>query len=111
MRTSEQRVEELHQRMADRQWNKVRRQYMIKSTVACAACLTITVILAFVISSIPVQTPVAGTGGYTASIFANYETLGYVVLALLAFCLGALVTIICFRMRKRLEEMQDDRKL
>ena len=111
MRTSEQRVNELHQRMADRQWNKTRRQFMVRSTLACAACLMVTVILAFAIGNIPAQTPVAGTGSFTASIFGNYAALGYVVLALLAFCLGALVTIICFRMRKRMDRKQDDRML
>ena len=46
------------------------------------------------------------------------ENLGYAATALLAFCLGVLVTILCFRLRKRQsgraekqkKENSDDRK-
>ena len=97
--------------MANLQWSRIRRQYMAKSAAAFAASLIITVILAFIIGNMPAQIAPAGPNGYTATLFANYAALGYVVVALLAFCLGALVTIFCFRMRKHMEVMQDDRKL
>ncbi len=111
MRTSEERVRELHRRMEDMQWSRKHRRYVISSAAVCAACLMITVILACVVAGLPVESPIAGSGSYTASIFTNYSTLGYVVVALLAFCLGALVTVFCFRLREHMGVKKDDRKL
>ncbi len=111
MRTSEERVKELHRRMEDRQWTRRHRQYVIGSVTACAACLMITIILAFSVAGMPAGSPIAGSDSYTASIFTNYSALGYVVVALVAFCLGALVTVFCFRLREHMGVKKDDRKL
>ena len=111
MRTSEERVQELHRRMEDLQWTRRHRQYVIGSVLACAACLMITIILAFSVAGLPAGNPISGSGTYTASIFTNYSALGYVVVALVAFCLGALVTVFCFRLREHMGVKKDDRKL
>ena len=42
--------------------------------------------------------------------FAEHDALGYTAAALLAFGLGILVTVFCFRIRKHKEEEKDDRK-
>ena len=65
--------------------------------------------MALVIASLPIQSPGTITGSAAASIFADHASLGYVVVALLAFCLGALVTVFCFRIKKHWKENQDDR--
>ena len=101
-------MRELHLRMENMQRIRIYRRYRINRAAALAACLAVTVMLAYVIGSLPARNLVVGTGSYTASIFANYEALRYVVAALLAFCLGALFTILCYRMRKRMEEEQQD---
>ena len=108
MRTSEERIIELHRRMENMQWTRIRRTYMIRSTAALAACLAVTVMLAYVIGILPAQDLVVSTGRYTASIFASFTVLRYVVVAFLAFVLGVAVTIFCFRMRKHMEEEKHD---
>ena len=96
MRTSEERVQEMHRRMGTLKTAKIRRYRRI-SAVFCAACFALTVGLALVMS-----------GSAAASIFTGREALGSVVIAILAFCLGALVTILCFRVRKHTEENRND---
>lgn len=108
MRTSEERVAELHRLMDQRKKEKSLRKYRLQSTAACAACLAITVVMALVIAQTPFQNPDAGSHGVSASIFANHALLGYVVVGLLAFFLGALVAIFCSRMRKHMEDEDHD---
>ena len=107
MRTSEERVRELHRRMGVMEREKGRRRVMLMSAAACTACLAVTVVLALVIASLPVQAPGGINGSAAASIFADNASLGYMVVAQLAFCLGALVTVFCFRIRMHMEESQD----
>ena len=111
MRTSEERVRELHRRMDARNRGKALRRYRLVSAAALAACLVLAVGLAVVIAGLAVQAPSAGPAGIAASIFAGHTVLGYIVTALLAFCLGAFVTVFCFRMRRHREEEDDDRSL
>lgn len=108
MRTSEERIQELHRRMNAMKEAKSRRRYRLVCSAACVASLTITILLALIIARLPYQAPGEITGSAAASIFADRASLGYVVIALLAFCLGALVTIFCFRMKKHMKERQDD---
>ena len=108
MRTSEERVQELHRRMNAMEKAKSRRRYQLMCAAACTACLAITIAMALVIASLPIQSPGEITGSAAASIFADQASLGYVVVALLAFCLGALVTVFCFRIKKHMKENQDD---
>ena len=109
MRTNEERVKELHRRMMHRKKEKNIRKYALQCAAACAVCLVITVVIAFVIAHAPVPAPSVGADGVSASMFAGHALLGYVVVALLAFCLGAVVTVFCFRLRKHMEEKDDDR--
>ena len=111
MRTSEERVEELHRRMSARRKDRAQRRYTAVSAAAFGACLATALLLAVAVSRVPIADPGAAAAAATASIFAGSMALGYVVVALLAFCLGALVTVFCFRMKKHGEERRDDRKL
>ena len=111
MRTSEQRVEELHRRMVHRDKEKALRGYRIQRNVAFVVCFALAVMTAFVAARVPIRYPVVGSNGASGSLFANSAFLTYVVVALLAFCLGAFVTIFCFRLRRHIEESNDDRKL
>ena len=108
MRTSEERVRELHSRMDKRAEMKDRRSFMVKTAVIFAVCFALMIGMALVIARLPIQSPGASPESATASIFAEHEALGYVVIAVLAFCLGALATILCFRMKKHMEEKRDD---
>ncbi len=108
MRTSEERVQELHRRMNAMEKAKGRRRYQLMCAAACTACLAITIAMALIIASLPLQSPGEITGSATASIFAGHASLGYIVVDLMAFCLGALVTVFCFRMKKHMKESQDN---
>ena len=110
MRTSEERVWELHRRMAVLEQEKSRRRYRLGTAVISAGCLAITLVLALLIAQAPVQVPGMGTGSMTASIFTDHAVLGYVVVAFLAFCLGTLAAIFCFRLKQQEEEKQKQRE-
>ena len=108
MRTFEERTQELHRRMDSLQRKKQHRRYILTCAAALIVCLAIVILIAFGISRIGIQTTDINTGSAAASIFADQASLGYVVVALLAFCLGALVTVFCFRIKKHMKENQDD---
>jgi len=108
MRTSEERVQELHRRMNTMEAKKSHRRFQLMCVAACTVSLAITIAMALVIASHPVQSPGEITGSAAASIFSDHVLLGYVVVALLAFCLGALVTIFCFRMKNHRKEKQNN---
>ena len=108
MRTSEERVDALHRRMdALKQKNDLRKQRILTAVTAAAGLLT-AIFLALVVSNVPFQAPEAADQGAAASIFADHGALGYVVVALMAFLLGALVTILSFRLRKHRDQKQEE---
>ena len=109
MLTSEERVEELHRRMAVMKDMKNRREYRIKTAAAAALCLAIAVMIALAVGRLPVIQPQSEAGIAAASIFAG-TVFGYILVAILAFCLGALVTIFCFRLKRRMDEEEKERK-
>ena len=112
MRTPEERVEELHRRMDALKRAKARRKYMAACATACAACLVLAVALALAVSQLPVKNTGAVNGGVTASAFADHAAPSYVLVAVVALCLGVLATAFCFRLKRRMdEEKRDDRKL
>ena len=104
MRTSEDCVRELHRRMAARRRMKARRRVQSACGLAVAACLIGTILLAVGISRSPAQVPAATAQSAMASILAERGSLGYVLTALAAFCLGVMVTILCTRLKKRAED-------
>ena len=104
MRTSEECVQELHRRMKARRSMKTRRRYRLIGISSAAACLVLITLVAVGVSRTPVQAPGTASGGAVASILADRASLGFILVGLIAFCLGVLVTILCFRLRKRMEE-------
>lgn len=106
MRTSEERVEELHRRMDALKQAKALRKYHLTCATACAAALIVTVLMALGVSHLPIRVNNPVSGSIAASVFAGHETVGYVVVALVALCLGVLVTIFCFRMKRRMSETE-----
>ena len=102
MRTSEERIAELHHRMDALKRAKALRRYRLTCAAACTAALFITVLMAWSVSRLPVQASDAASGSAAASVFSGHPALGYVVAALAALCLGVLVTIFCFRLKRRM---------
>ena len=109
MRTSEERVLELHRRMDEMKRQKARRRYVQTCAGAFAACLAITVLLALGVSGLPERAQNAASGSMTASVFAGSPALSYIVVALAGLILGVMVTVFCFRLRNRMEDRRDDR--
>ena len=107
MRTSEERVLELHRRMAAMEQEKRRRADRLQGAVLYVSGLAAAILLAVLIAQAPTGTSLTGIGIATASVFAGRPALKYIVVALLAFILGALVTILCFRLKRRKEERRD----
>lgn len=112
MRTSEERVAELHRRMKSVRQAERRTQYLQMGALVSAAL----VILLFVsagVSRLPVQPAGVGFDGMTASIFASSSAMGYIVVVVAGLCLGALATVFCYRIKRHMEEekKRDDREL
>ena len=110
MRTSDERLDELHRRMDKRKRDKNNRGFILRSVAVCAVGLAVTVAAAYLVAKAPYLKTEVAEGGIPGSIIATQAALGYIVIGLLAFCLGALVTVFCFRLRKHLEEKNNDRK-
>ena len=104
MRTSEERIDELHRRMAILQRGKIKRRFRTVILTTSAACIAAVVCIALYISRISADVPVINQGNITASIFADNNALGYIVVAIIALCLGVLLTIFCFRMKSMADE-------
>lgn len=109
MRTSEERIVELHRRMEVARQAERRKQYLQMGAVA-GASLAVLLLIAIGVSRLPVQPAGVGSDGMTASIFASSSALGYIVVSLAGLCLGALATVFCFRMKRHMkeEERRDD---
>ena len=105
MRSTEERIAALHRRAAQLETSRRNLQTLITETAAVAACIIILLVLSF---------HLAGSAGSFASdpypaamqagIFTNSRFLGYIVLGIAAFMLGAAFTILCFRMKRQRHE-------
>lgn len=109
MRTSEERVNEMHRRIETLKRKNARRAELAREAGMGALCLGAAVGIALAAAAAPKFTAAAGEETLTGSIFASRPALGYIAVALAAFCLGGLFTMVCFRLRSRKEEKTDDR--
>ena len=100
MRTSEERLDELHRRMDKRTRDKKSRDFMLRSAAVCIAGLAITVACAFLIAKAPYRNPGAAESGIPGSIIATRSVLGYIVIGIIAFALGIAVTVFCYQIKK-----------
>ena len=101
MRTNEERIAAMHKRAGELEKENRQRRVRIIQAVSVAACIAAVIALAFFMPGLS-QALVAGEsqGGMSASIFSESSALGYIVIGILAFLLGAAVTIFCFRLRR-----------
>ncbi len=111
MLTSEEKVRELHKRMDTISSRRQLQKYRVYSTAVFAVCLIITVVMAFAVAGSSTLSSVIIPGSISASIFTSQAAIGYVVIGILAFTLGAMATIFCYRLKKHMEEGSNDRKL
>lgn len=106
MRTNEERIEALHLRMRQRRQTKALSRSRAIRISAYAACLAAVILFALWTAQLPAQNAVAPANGLAAGIFAARGVLGYVVVAFLSFLLGALVTILCGRLKKQPDDKE-----
>lgn len=103
MRTTEERVAAVKQRAREIEEKRSRRRVRVISFAALAASLLIIVGLSFLI---PIFLAESSTADFTqpaatASIFNGHESLGYILIGILAFALGAAITIFFYRIQHR----------
>lgn len=101
MRTNEERIAAMHRRAAELEKEKGQRRGRILQAVSVAACFATVIVLAAFMPGFS-QALVSGEsqGSMSASIFSESSVLGFIVIGILAFLLGAAVTIFCFRLKK-----------
>ena len=106
MRTSEERVRELHTRMDARRKAKASRR-LSASVLAVTLGLAASIAAAVRISNMAYVEAAGLAGNAEGSIFAERGALGVIVVAVLAFCLGSAVTILCYRLRTERRDMPE----
>ena len=112
MRSHEDRIREVRRRITELE----RRKRIQRSRIALAVSVAASLILIVVLSAaMPDIADRFEAGKYTvfqsaASMSYASDMTGYVIIGFLAFVLGVIVTILCFRLREywRDEESQDD---
>ena len=100
MRSHEERVAAVKQRVAQIERQKRQRRNRLLA-LSAAACLAVIVGVSFAMPGISEKLVV---GNYTeyetaASIFGGSAVAGYIIIGLLAFVLGVCVTILCFKLK------------
>ena len=109
MRTSEERIAAMHQRAEEIKKEDRRLKTRGLQAALFAVCFAAAVFFAVFVSGLTVPSvkePAAGI--MNASIFSGSTMLGYVVVAVLAFFLGIMVTVFCFYLKKW--QNHDDKK-
>ena len=103
MRTNEERVAALHERVRQLEYRRQLNITRIVSAAAVAAGLALIVLLGFIIPGAVENVPAFyEEQGMTASILSSNSALGFIVIGILAFILGVLVTILCYRLKRQL---------
>ena len=89
---------------------RLRRRRII-SAVCIAACFAVIVGVSFAMPGIVGQIEPGTSSGFetAATILGGSPALGYIVIGLLAFVLGACVTILCFRIHQLNKEEQTEK--
>ena len=112
MRSHEERVVEAKRRIAKIEREKRLRRDTITIASAVAACLALLIGASLAMPGIAASIQAGNYSGFetAASIFHGGAALGYIVIGLLAFLLGACVTVLCFRLRQMNREDGQDRE-
>ena len=100
MRTTDERLAAAKRRAEEIKRQERSRRSRI-AAVSGAACLAVILGLALTMPSVTARFSGADYyGGMTASLFTG-ESLGYLLVGLLAFALGVCVTVLCVRLHER----------
>ncbi len=109
MRSTDERVKSALRGAKIRRRQQERRRIYILSGVSGVCSLCVVIVLAlFMPSMMDGWSGMSITMGFSASIFSNTPSLGYIVLGVISFLLGISVTLLCILLRNRLREEEDD---
>lgn len=101
MRTDEERIAAMHDRADRLERQKRNRITVFVNVAAAAACLAIIVLAGIMIPGVLKDSPVPiQDQGMSASVFSSGSGPGFVVVGLLSFVLGVLLTILCYRLKQ-----------
>ena len=114
MRTNEERIAKMHARAEEIEKEQRRRRVRIAQSAAAAVSFAAVILLAVFMPQLapagdgfaPGSSAPAAPGDMQASIFGGSGVLGYIVIAIIAFLLGAFVTAFGFRL-KRWQDKKD----
>lgn len=102
MRTNDERIAEMHARAAEmagkQRAGRVRVAQSVAAVVSFAAVILLAVFMPKITS--PEIAPGGADEGMQASMLSDSGSVSYVVIAIVAFLLGAAVTAFCFKLKK-----------
>ncbi|MBR3446965.1 MAG: hypothetical protein IKH27_04080 [Oscillospiraceae bacterium] len=102
-------LERVHQRAAEITRQSIRRKLNLMQAVSAAAGIAAVVVTALMIpEAMPETEHVPVT--MQASIFSESGSLGYIVVGIIAFLLGAGVTLLCIRLRQYFGKQEAQRE-
>ena len=99
MKTTDEQMNEIMRRSESLKAKKSMNDYIIGFSIAIAACLALIVLVGASIANISPETADNSLSQY-GSLVISAPYMGYVVIGLLAFILGVLVTLLCRRIRE-----------
>ena len=101
MRTNEERIAAMHQRAKQLQYENRKRTSGYIQAAAVTLSFAAVLLLAFLMPPFAgISMKDAIPAGMHGSIFSESNALGYIIVSIVAFALGAAVTIFCFYMKK-----------
>ena len=108
MRSNAERVAAVKQRIAEKEREKRRRRERLIAVSASAISLIFIVGMSLCMPSFAEKASSADhvNFGTTASIFSDNGALRYLVIGILAFCLGVSATVLSYRVHQREQERQ-----
>lgn len=108
MRTNEERLAAMHKRAAEIEREDRNRKVLIMQGVSVVVGLAAVIVLAFIMPGMAGSLAVeSATSAARASIFSANNSLGYIVIAVIAFLFGISVAVFCFRLKKWRDENGD----
>ena len=99
MKSTDEQMNEIMRRSESLKAKKSMNDYIIGFSIAIAACLALIVLVGASIVNISPETADNSVSQY-GSLVISAPYMGYVVIGLLAFILGVLVTLLCRRIRE-----------
>lgn len=102
MRTNEERIAAMHTRADELNREYRVRKVRLMQSVGAAVAVAATIMLAVFLPKIDAFEPdsAVGSGDMHASILSNTGSVGYIVIAIIAFLLGVAATMFCYRVRE-----------